>query len=300
MSKHEKTTELAEAPAERSLAVRPNMEARSIVADFGRLAAIPEVTPEKLNALIDAQVRVMAITAKQAFDRDFAAMQGKMPVIVKSGKATVKKNGEVIRSTQYVRSVDIVRAVRPILAKYGFALRFRHEVKDGLLIVTGILSHKDGHSVEDQFVTPRDDDFGKNVIQTWGSARQYGQRYTTIALLWIASEEDDDDGAATGPVNTDAAPVSRPAPKAAKAPAPPARAPLPTDAKVITDAQRKRLWAIFKNSGRNEEAFKAWLNTRFGYTSTGQITRDTYDAICTAVEAKGPLPLVAREVGEEG
>jgi len=276
-----------------ALAVRPNAEASMIVQSFADIARDPNVTPEKLNAIIDAQVRVMAITAKQAFDRDFAAMQGKLPTVTRKGKAKIEKDGRLIRETQYARDLDITEAVRPILAKFGFALRFRNKLTDGLLTVTGILAHRDGHFETDEFTTGTDDTPGKNRIQSWGSARQYGKRYTTIALLSIASE-DDDDGASTGNQTPERPAQER---KAEKKPAPPTRAPVSGDDKVITSGtkerpgQLQRLWVIIRNSGRNEEAIRTWLHTVYGVDSTHDIKRKDYDTICEAIEKKGPLPM---------
>lgn len=58
----------------------------------------------------------------------------------------------------------------------------------------------------------------------------------------------------------------------------------------ITDKQRKRLWVIIRNSRRDEEQVRAWLERRFGWTSTKQVTREMYEYVCTAVEAPGSLP----------
>jgi hypothetical protein len=277
-----------------ALATRPNAEASQIVSSFHAMAADPNVTPEKLNAMLDFQKRVMEITAKQAFDRDFAAMQAKLPIITKTGMARIEKDGRLIRETQYVRNVDITKVCRPIMAKFGFSLRFRNKQADGLLTVTGILSHREGHSEQDEFgPVGRDDSAGKNTIQSWGSARQYGKRYCTIALLDIATEDDeaDDDGGATGAPQGEDLPRSERKTKKPEKPA--ARAPLAKDEKVISEDQRKRLWTIFRNSGRNEEAFRTWLQTRYKYDSTSDITRKHYDEIVAAIEAKGPLPLAA-------
>lgn len=66
---------------------------------------------------------------------------------------------------------------------------------------------------------------------------------------------------------------------------------------VISDKQRSRLWAIISNSGRTEEEIKAWMLARYKIASSRNITRGIYEEVCTAIEAKGPLPM--REPGEE-
>lgn len=58
----------------------------------------------------------------------------------------------------------------------------------------------------------------------------------------------------------------------------------------VTEAQLRRLWVIVRNSGRSEEVIKAWLVTRYGISSSKEIRRDQYDAVCQAIEADGPLP----------
>jgi hypothetical protein len=59
---------------------------------------------------------------------------------------------------------------------------------------------------------------------------------------------------------------------------------------VISDKQRKRLWAISRNSGRSEEEIRGWLDRRFGWTSTKQVTRREYEFVCASIESPGRLP----------
>lgn len=180
---------------------------------FERLAADPKVPVEKLERLIAMQERIHAHQAKADFYAAFAQMQGQIPVITKRGEIVV--DGKV-RST-FAKHEDIQRIVRPILTKYGFALRHRNEFADGgKLRIIGILSHCAGHSEQDEFVGAADTSGSKNAIQALGSTRQYGMRYTTIALLNIASEDEDDDGVGSNVPSTHttelipAAPVQHP------------------------------------------------------------------------------------------
>jgi len=297
--KPRKTTALAVvAEQPQALQVAPPSGAQTIVEKLIELAKDPGVDVVKINALIDANERVMAIGAKQQFDQAFAAMQGELPIITKQGLARVEKDGKLIRENSFTRDVDITSAVRPILAKYGFALRHRNEMKEGLLTVTGILSHAGGHREEDQFQTGRDDTGAKNTIQSWGSARAYGKRYTTIALLNISSEDPrdfDDDGNGADFDYTQDEPsrrTSKPADDGDTRPI--------SQGSKQKPGQRERLWVIIKNSGRNEQTLRDWLFKTYGYTSTQQIQRRHYDAICAAVQAKGPLPSATRQPGEEG
>lgn len=156
---------------------------------FERLAKDASVDVEKLERLIAMQERIIAVNARAEFNAAFADMQGDIPVITERGAIEVSG---VVRST-YARNEDIQRIVKPILQQHGFSLRFRNEFNDGKLKVVGILAHRSGHSEQDEFVTLADKSGSKNDIQALGSSRSYGQRYTTISLLNIATCGEDDD-----------------------------------------------------------------------------------------------------------
>lgn len=161
-----------------------------LAAVIERLAMNPDVDVVKLEKIIELQERILRHTAQAEFEAAFADMQGDLPVITERGKIIV--NGQT-RST-YAKFEDIIAEVRPILQRHGFALRHENEQKDGTLKITGILSHRCGHSVRDEFLANADDSGQKNDIQQLGSTRSYGQRYTTISLLNIVTRGADDDG----------------------------------------------------------------------------------------------------------
>jgi hypothetical protein len=161
------------------------------VSAFERMAADPNVSVEKLERLIAMQERINAHEAKAAFDSAFAEMQGEIPIITERGEILV--NGQL--RSRYAKLEDILEVVRPILTKHGFAIRHRNEFADWMIKIVGILSHRGGHSEYDEFVAKADVSGGKNEIQALGSTRAYGQRYTTIALLGIATKGQDNDGA---------------------------------------------------------------------------------------------------------
>ncbi len=273
--------------------------ARTIVEKLIELASNPGLDVAKIDALISANERVIAIGAKQQFDEAFALMQAEMPVITKQGLAVVtskEDSTKIVRRTPYARDVDITIAIRPILARHGFALRHRNAMADGKLVVTGILSHRGGHREEDTFGPVGADDSGrKNPMQSWASARSYGKRYTTIALCNISSEDQqdgEDDGEGAGVFDEYPSTPPRPVP-------PPARSTVPSDTAVISDPQRKRLWTILRNSGRDEQSVRDWLFKTYQIDSSKKIQRRHYDAVCNAIEAPGKLP-GTREPGEEG
>lgn len=163
------------------------------VSMFERLAKDPTVPVEKLERLIELQRSILRDNAKAEFDAAFAQMQGEIPIITERGEIAV--NGQV--RSKYARLEDILEVVRPILSRHGFAIRHRNEFSENRLKIIGILSHRSGHSEQDEFEAKADVSGSKNDIQALGSTRSYGQRYTTISLLGIATKGEDDDGRAS-------------------------------------------------------------------------------------------------------
>ena len=239
----------------------------------------PQFDVAKLERLIDLQVQEKRRQAEAAFARDFALMQGELPIVSAAGLIEVQEKDETgrrtgqIRRTPFVRLSDIRRAVGPIMAKYGFALRFVNQLNGNILTVTGVLSHRDGHSERDTFDTQRDDSGKKNLIQSWGSARSYARRYLTLALLNIASEVDEPDTDGYEPED-----APRPVQRYAQE-----RRPSPRDGEAISEPQARRLKAILTNAGHMEDTVRKWLSTAYGCTLE-TIPKGEYDAICRIVE----------------
>lgn len=53
---------------------------------------------------------------------------------------------------------------------------------------------------------------------------------------------------------------------------------------VISEAQGKRLYAIWKSAGKHDEDVKAYLKQKYGYDSTKQIKKSEYDELVAAVQ----------------
>lgn len=161
-----------------------------------RLAANKDVDVAKLERLIEMQERVLRHNAVSAFNTAFSAMQADIPEIDEKGFIKNKEGG--IQS-RYAKNEDIQKVLRPILQLHGFSLSFRTEWPDKSTVkVVGILTHREGHSRESEFLSGADTSGSKNSIQALGSAISYGHRYTTTDLLNITSRERlDDDGEAT-------------------------------------------------------------------------------------------------------
>jgi ERF superfamily len=144
---------------------------------------------EILTSLMDLVERKEKALNRQAFDQAIAAAKAEIPVVIKN---RTSHNGKYADFAQYARTLD------PILPKFGLSYRFRTTQTDRIL-VTCILSHRDGHFEENSLSGPTDTSGSKTAIQSIGSTQSYLMRYSLIAALGLASSDDDDGNGATPP-----------------------------------------------------------------------------------------------------
>lgn len=173
-------------------------EAGSIMEVIARIAQDPNADVEKFERLVALSERMDEKRAERAYNTALAQMQPSLPVIDERG-GIKDKNGKV--QSTYAKWEDINDAIRPILHEYGFGLSFRIGQGEGLITVTGVLSHEGGHSEATTISLPSDTSGSKNAVQAVGSSTSYGKRYTALALLNITSRaksDRDDDGHGAG------------------------------------------------------------------------------------------------------
>jgi hypothetical protein len=230
--------------------------AASLMDVINRAAADPSTDGEKLEQLLGMYERITARSAKAAYTAALAEMQDELPVI---GERGAIRNGNEVQST-YALWEDINEEIRPILRKHGFALSFRTGKEGDLIVVTGVLSHRDGHAEETTMLLPADLSGGKNPLQAIGSSTSYGKRYTAGALLNITSRGEDDDGWAGG-------------------------------AKVITAAQRDALNILADQVGADKNKLCAY----YRIDHIAHLPADKYDDALRRLQQKryGRQPVVA-------
>jgi len=180
--------------------------AGSIMSVIERAARDPSVDIDKMERLIEMQERVQARQAKIAYAEALSELQPRLPVISERGK--ILNNNKQVQST-YAYWEDVNEAIRPILHDFGFSLSFKTGRNGQNITVTGILSHRLGHSEETTMELPADGSGSKNAVQAVASSTSYGKRYTAFALLNITSKGEDDDGATATNKRADGEPVAR-------------------------------------------------------------------------------------------
>lgn len=182
---------------DKSLAVRshkakPVSEAAALIQVIDRAARDPSVDIDKLERLLQMAERIRTSGAKAAYAAALADLQPDLPTIQERG--AIKKSNGTVQST-YALWEDVVEAIGPVLSRHGFAITFRTNNQDQKVSVTGVLSHRAGHSEETTLHLPVDASDFRNLVQSIGSSVSYGKRYTAMALLNLRSGiSEDDDG----------------------------------------------------------------------------------------------------------
>lgn len=178
------------AQRQESAAIVQAGESATILQVIQRAAADPQCDIEKMERLMQMHERFQARQAEQQYAEALAIMQQELPSISERG-GIKDKNGRV--QSTYALWEDINEALRPVLAKHGFALTFRIPRNEKGVEVEGVLSHRAGHSERTCILLPADVSGNKNAVQAVASSVSYGKRYTAGALLNFTTHGEDDD-----------------------------------------------------------------------------------------------------------
>ena len=155
---------------------------------------------EVLAKLMDLEEKREKSLARKAFDAAIADAKNEMPVIVKN-RSVDFTSAKGRTNYKHEDLAEIARTIDPVLGKFGLSYRFRTNVQNGTVVVTCIVSHRDGHSEENSLPADIDTSGNKNHLQAVGSAVTYLSRYTLKAALGLAASNDDDGQAAGAPLN---------------------------------------------------------------------------------------------------
>ena len=209
----------------------------------------------------------------------FAAAQAEMPDITKGRTANVGQ----YRYT-YADLSDVLGALRPVLARHGLFLTQNVVTRNNTVDVWTTIGHRSGQTF----------DFGPmsfptgNTPQTAGSAVTYARRYSLLAAVGLATEDDDGQHAAQ-------------APKTARKPTQAPTDPLPDEqgyqggrpsATGITEQQMKKLSILLNEHGLTERTSAiAYVSDKIGRTveSRKELSKAEAATVIDALEAE-PVP----------
>jgi hypothetical protein len=147
-----------------------------------------------IREMMAIQREYEADTARKAYNEAMALFSAEAIEIIKRKQvdfSTAKGR------TQYKHAElsDVVDAVKPVLAKYGFSYRWDTKQTRDWLDVTCILKHRLGHSESCTMGSPPDESGGKNYIQAFKSTKTYLERQTLEAICGVTEKGEDNDGA---------------------------------------------------------------------------------------------------------
>ena len=148
---------------------------------------------ETLQQLFDLKLRVEADEARKAFNESMAKFKAHAPRITKN---ISKKAGQI--DLHYASLDNVVDTIAPALSAVGIRHRWENKQDGGMIQVTCILSHDQGHSESTVLAALPDTSGAKNSIQAIASTVTYLQRYTLLGATGMAAVGTDDDGVAAG------------------------------------------------------------------------------------------------------
>jgi hypothetical protein len=160
------------------------------------LALENKADPEVLKKLMDLQERWEANQARKEYMEAMAEFKKKCPSVLKKNLKVDFTSAKGRTHYNYAGLGGIVAQITGMLSDAGLNASWQtHQDKD-TVSVTCHITHSKGHRESTMLLGPMDDTGNKNRIQQIGSSVTYLQRYTLLALLGLATGEQDNDNTA--------------------------------------------------------------------------------------------------------
>ena len=162
---------------------------------IAKAASDPKVDIDKMERMLDFQIKMMDRQAKIDYDNALTRVQAIMPNIKANGSIK-NKNDKVV--SKYMIYEDIHRQIKPIIKAEGFSITHSRTEQNNKMIITTTLRHKSGHQETVSIPLPYDStNAQKNAVQAAVSTSSYGRRVNLCGLFDIVAEGEDDDGQAS-------------------------------------------------------------------------------------------------------
>jgi len=166
-------------------------------AELIRTAVAGRADLQQLKELLAIQKDYEANEAKKAYHKAMAAFKGDLPRIIKDKKVSYTAGGGQVKYS-HASLFNVMDSLNPVLSKYGLSAAWFQKQTEKELTVTCRITHELGYSEETSLTGPHDNTGSKNALQAIGSSNAYLERYTVLALLGIATKDQDDDAQASG------------------------------------------------------------------------------------------------------
>lgn len=159
-----------------------------------KLAIDKNADVDKLDRLMALQERYEERQAKRDYLGALAKFKCLCPTVYKTKSVNfLTKKGGTFQS-KYAGLAESIDVIRNVLGECDLSFSWRTAQKNGVVGVSCLLSHKNGHTESTSLSAMPDCTGQKNEIQTVASTVSYLERYTLFAMLGLASKDMDDDG----------------------------------------------------------------------------------------------------------
>lgn len=186
------TTDIIEAPQGAVATQQDHVPANSPMGMM--MAAVQQgISLEQVEKMMHIQREWEKNEAEKAFNDALAAFKAEAVEVIK--RKTVDFTSQKGRTHyKHAELSDVVEAVGPALSKHGFAWSWKTEQSNGVIRVTCILKHRQGHSDSVSLEASADQSGNKNGIQAIASTVTYLQRHTLKSITGVSEKGDDTDG----------------------------------------------------------------------------------------------------------
>lgn len=171
--------------------------------------------------------------------------------------------------SKYASLASCLKEVRPVFSKYGLSIMQVPSSEGEKHYLNTIVMHSSGQFISDKLELL----LSKKDMQGIGAAMTYARRQALSAMTGISSDEDDDGESIKA------------APKAQDQTKPQNHAPA-SGSGVLSEAQIKRLWAMAKALGFNQEQTRAYVLTQTKKDSLSKLTKEEYDHLTIGMQAE--------------
>lgn len=172
------------------------------------LAAIQQNADiDKLEKLMALKERYEANEARKSFIFAMAEFKRHAPKIEKDKFVGYENKDGSKTGYKHATLGNVCNQIVSALANFGFSHNWIPDQQpNGMVGITCVITHCDGHSESTRLECPPDNSGKKNGIQQMASAVSYLQRYTLLSAVGLSTVDatEDDDGQGAMPVDHDA------------------------------------------------------------------------------------------------
>jgi hypothetical protein len=164
-------------------------------ADLVRYALESGADLDRLERLMDMQIKWEANEARKAFAEAMAEFKKNPPTIYKD-KHVEFRTDKGVTAYDHATIGNVVEKIVAALADHGFSHKWTPARSEGGMIsITCVITHRLGHSEETTLEAGLDQSGGKNNIQAMISTKSYLERHSLLAATGLATRDTpDDDG----------------------------------------------------------------------------------------------------------